>query len=222
MSIAHPFVPLAFRRYSADESLARAKAFYEHLDRRRTTRHFSPEPVDRRLIEYAIRAAGTAPSGAHQQPWTFVAVADAARKQRLRNAAELEEYENYHGRMPPEWLEALAPLGTDEHKAHLTDAPWVVVLFRQTHGVGAAGEKRTHYYTQESCGIAAGFFVAAVHEMGLVTLTHTPNPMGFLAELLERPANEKALLVMPVGYPAPDARVPDLGRKALDEIAVFL
>ncbi|MGH7617841.1 MAG: nitroreductase family protein, partial [Gemmatimonadaceae bacterium] len=122
---------------------------------------------------------------------------------------------------PPDWIEALAPLGTDERKAHLTDAPWVVVLFRQTYGVRPNGEKRTHYYTQESCGIAAGLFIAAVHAMGLVTLTHTPNPMGFLAELLERPASEKAMLVMPVGYPAPDARVPDLRRKALDEIAVW-
>jgi nitroreductase len=189
------------------------------MNRRRTTRHFSTEPVPRELIELAIRTAGTAPSGAHQQPWTFVAVSDPERKRKIREAAEAEEYENYHGRMTPEWLNALAPLGTDEHKPHLTDAPWVVVLFRQSYGLDPAGHRTTYYYTQESCGIAAGLFIAAVHYMGLVTLTHTPNPMAFLSELLERPANEKAMLVMPVGYPAADARVPDLTRKPLAEIA---
>ena len=200
---------------------ARARDFYAEMNRRRTTRHFSTEPVSRDLIEWAIRTAGTAPSGAHQQPWTFVAVSDASLKARMREAAEREEHDFYHGRAPADWIEALAPLGTDEHKAHLTDAPWVIVLFRQAYGIGRNGEKRTHYYTQESCGVAAGFFIAAVHMMGLVTLTHTPNPMGFLGELLERPANEKAMLVMPVGYPAPDARIPNLSRKPIDEIAVW-
>jgi iodotyrosine deiodinase len=217
----YPFVPLVFERLPLHETLDRARAWYEEMNRRRTTRHFSRESVPREAIEYAIRAAGTAPSGAHQQPWTFVAVSDPVLKQRLREAAEDEEHRNYHGRMPPEWLEALAPLGTDEHKPHLTDAPWVVVLFRKTHGILPDGRKRTYYYTQESCGIAAGLFIAAIHHMGLVTLTHTPNPMGFLGELLERPANEKAFLVMPIGYPAPDARVPDLVRKPLAEIAVW-
>lgn len=218
---AYPFVPLAFHRRSAAESLDRARAFHDEMSRRRTTRHFSTEPVPRELIELAIRTAGTAPSGAHQQPWTFVAVGNPELKRRIREAAEDEEHRNYHGRMPPEWLEALAPLGTDEHKPHLTDAPWVVVLFRQTHGLTPDGRKRTFYYTQESCGIAAGLFIAAVHWMGLVTLTHTPNPMGFLAELLERPAHEKAMLVMPVGYPAAGASVPDLARKPIGEIAVW-
>ena len=215
------FVPLAFDRLPAEVTLDRARAWYEEMSRRRTTRHFSREPVPREAIEYAIRTAGTAPSGAHQQPWTFVAVSDPDLKQRLRNAAETEEHRNYHGRMPSEWLAALAPLGTDEHKPHLTDAPWVVVLFRQTHGVLPDGGKRTYYYTQESCGIAAGLFIAAIHHMGLVTLTHTPNPMGFLGELFGRPANEKAFLVMPVGYPAAHARVPDLVRKPVEEIAVW-
>ena len=191
------------------------------MNARRTTRHFSNEPVPRELIELAIRTAATAPSGAHQQPWTFVAVSDAATKQAIRDAAEAEERAFYHGRAPEEWIEALAPLGTDEHKSHLTDAPWVIVLFRQAHGLNPDGSKRTFYYTQESCGIAAGIFIAAVHRMGLATLTHTPNPMGFLRELLERPPNEKALLIMPVGYPAPDARVPNLTRKPLDEVAVW-
>ena len=191
------------------------------MNRRRTTRHFSTEPVPHDAIEFAIRTAGTAPSGAHQQPWTFVAVSSADVKAQIRAAAEEEEQRNYQERMPDEWLEALAPLGTDEHKPHLTEAPWIVVLFRQTYGVRADGTRRTHYYTQESCGIAAGFFIAAVHLMGLVTLTHTPTPMAFLGELLERPANEKAFLVMPVGYPAADAQVPDLSRKAIGDIAVW-
>jgi iodotyrosine deiodinase len=215
------FVPLRHQRLPIESSLERARAFHAEMNRRRTTRHFSREPVPRELIERAICTAGTAPSGAHQQPWTFVAVSDEETKRRLRAAAEEEERENYAGRMPPDWLEAIRPLGTDRNKPHLTDAPWVVVLFRQLYGVAPAGGRTTYYYTQESVGIAAGLFIAAVHHMGLVTLTHTPSPMGFLAELLERPANEKAFLVMPVGYPAPDARVPDLRRKALEDIAIF-
>jgi iodotyrosine deiodinase len=218
---AFPFIPLAFTRRSIDDSRERASTLYEEMRLRRTTRHFSSEPVPRDLIELAIRTAGTAPSGAHQQPWIFVAVSDPAIKQAIRDAAEAEEREFYHGRAPQEWIDALAPLGTDEHKAHLTDAPWVVVLFRQAHGVNADGTKRTFYYTQESCGIAAGFFIAAVHRMGLATLTHTPNPMGFLRDLLGRPANEKAFLIMPVGYPAPDARVPELTRKSIEQVAIW-
>lgn len=215
------FVPLRHERLPEDEVLARARAFHGSMQRRRTTRHFARDPVPREAIELAIRVAGSAPSGAHQQPWTFVAVADPAIKQRIRQAAEREEELNYAGRMPVEWLDAVAPLGTDRHKPHLTDAPWVVVLFRQSFGIAADGGRRTHYYAQESCGIAAGFFITAVHQMGLVTLTHTPSPMGFLAELLERPENEKAFLVMPVGYPAADARVPDLARKPLEHISVW-
>jgi nitroreductase len=191
------------------------------MSRRRTTRHFSTEPVPRALIETAIRTAGTAPSGAHQQPWTFVAVSDPSIKTRIRAGAEDEERKFYHGGAPQDWLDALAPLGTDEYKAHLTDAPWVVILFRQAHGIAPDGGKLTFYYTQESCGIAAGLLIAAIHQMGLVTLTHTPSPMGFLSELLERPPNERAMLVMPVGYPAADAKVPDLRRKTLDQIAVW-
>lgn len=150
------------------------------MNTRRTTRQFSNEPVPRELIQLAIQTAATAPSGAHQQPWTFVAVSDPAIKQAIRDAAEAEERAFYHGRAPQEWIDALAPLGTDEQKSHLTDAPWVIVLFRQAHGLNPDGSKRTFYYTQESCGIAAGLFIAAVHRMGLATLTHTPNPMGFL------------------------------------------
>src|SRR5690349_458957 len=215
------FVALQFARRSLTESRASAAAFYEDMNRRRTTRHFAREPVPRELIEWAIRTAGTAPSGAHQQPWTFVAVSDPDLKRQIREAAEREEHDFYHGRAPQDWIDALAPLGTDEHKPHLTDAPWVVVLFRKTYGLRDDGSKRPYYYTEESCGIAAGMFIAAVHRMGLVTLTHTPNPMGFLRDLLERPVNERAMLVMPVGYPAEDARVPDLARKPLEDIAVW-
>jgi len=214
------FIPLRHDRLDPAESLRRAQAFESLMQTRRTTRHFSPDAVPREWIELAIRTAGTSPSGAHQQPWTFVAVGDAALKQRMREAAEAEERRFYAELITDEWRDALAPLGTDAVKTHLTDAPWVIVLFRQAYGFNPDGSKRTHYYTQESCGIAAGFFIAAIHQMGLVTLTHTPSPMAFLGELLERPANEKAFLVLPVGYPAGDAKVPDLERKTFEDIAV--
>ncbi|MDQ3698184.1 MAG: nitroreductase family protein, partial [Gemmatimonadota bacterium] len=158
--MSYPFIPLSFTRRPPEESLERARVFFEEMSRRRTTRHFSREPVPRALIEYAIRTAGTAPSGAHQQPWTFVAVSDRSVKERIREAAEEEERKNYSGRMPPEWLEALAPLGTDDRKPHLTDAPWVIVAFRKLFAVRDDGSKRPFYYTQESCGIAAGLFIA--------------------------------------------------------------
>ncbi len=212
------FEPLRFHRLDAEEQRQRARAYYAELDARRTTRHFSSEPVPRELIELAIASAGTAPSGAHRQPWHFVAVDDPSLKERIRAAAEAEEHENYHGRMPPEWLEALAPLGTDEHKTHLTDAPWVVVAFKQSFEALPDGRRLKNYYVDESVGIACGLFIAAVHHMGLCTLTHTPSPMGFLSQLLVRPANEKAYLVMPVGFPAPGAQVPALRRKPLAEI----
>jgi len=215
------FVPLRYDRRPPEEMLVRARALCEEMRARRTTRHFSTEPVPKELIELAIRTAGSAPSGAHQQPWTFVVVDDPALKARIRDAAEAEERLNYAGRMSPEWIEALAPLGTDANKPHLTDAPYVVVLFEQRWGVRPDGTRRTHYYVQESCGIAAGLFIAAVHHMGLVTLTHTPSPMQFLSDLLGRPANEKAFLVMPVGYPAAGAQVPDLERKPLEDILVW-
>jgi iodotyrosine deiodinase len=215
-------VPLSFLRRPEPEMLERARGFHAEMERRRTTRAFSRDPVPRELIECAILTAGTAPSGAHQQPWTFVVVSDPKTKRRIRDAAEEEERKNYEGRMPPEWIEALAPLGTDAVKEHITDAPYVVVLFRQMYGERDDGTRRTHYYTTESCGIAAGLFIAAVHRMGLATLTHTPSPMGFLRDLLGRPENEKAFLLMPVGYPAPDATVPDLERKPLEEISVWV
>jgi len=214
--------PLDFQRLDPEKMAERAEAFYQEMDRRRTVRQFSTDPVPQGLVESAIRTAGTAPSGAHQQPWSWVVVSDPELKRRIREAAEAEEREFYSGRAPPEWLEALAPLGTDLVKSHLTDAPYIVVLFRKLYEPLPGGGKRTLYYTQESCGLAAGLFIAALHHMGLATLTHTPSPMGFLREILGRPANEKPFLLLPVGYPAPDAEVPDLQRKPLEEISDWI
>lgn len=215
------FVPLEFEELPPEEMRARARAFRELMARRRTTRCFSSRPVPHELIEQAIATAATAPSGANLQPWTFVVVEDAETKRKIREAAEEEERRNYGGRMAPDWLEVLAPLGTDEHKPHITDAPFVVVMFKHVARVASDGRRLPTYYPSESCGIAAGLFIAAVHNMGLVTLTHTPSPMAFLSEILERPATEKPFLLMPVGYPAEGAEVPDIGRKALSEVLVW-
>lgn len=215
------FEPLVFDRRPLEKMRERAAEGYAELAARRTIRDFSTDPVPRELIEHAIRSAGTAPSGAHRQPWTYVAVADPALKQQMREAAEIEERRTYNDRMPDEWRRALAPLGTDWVKAHITDAPWVVVLFKQNYELLEDGSQAKNYYVSESVGISAGLFIAAVHHMGLATLPHTPNPMKFLAELLGRPRNETAMLLLPVGYPADDARVPRLDRKPLDEIAVW-
>lgn len=214
--------PLDFVRLDEQKMRQRARSWFVEMDRRRSVRQFATEPVPAELIADAIRTASTAPSGAHMQPWTFVVVSDTEAKQRIRAAAEAEEQQFYERRAPDAWLEALAPLGTDAIKTHITDAPYVVVLFRHRHGVNADGSRRTYYYTTESCGIAAGLFIAAIHHMGLVTLPHTPSPMGFLAEILERPDNEQAFLLLPVGFPAPDATVPDIERKPLEAISAWV
>ena len=215
------FIPLGFQEVSSETSIQRAETFYHHLDTRRSVRDFSDRPVPRRLVELAIRTASTAPSGAHMQPWTFVAVGDPAVKRQIREAAEREERASYEGRMSEEWRDALAPLGTDWQKPFLETCPWLVVLFAQRTGHHPDGSKRKHYYVQESCGIAAGMFIAALHTMGLATLTHTPSPMRFLSEVLGRPANEAPYILFPIGYPAEDATVPDLTRKSLDEVSVW-
>ena len=215
------FIELAFEEQPSEDMLARAHEFHEQMGQRRTTRHFSTREVPRELIELAVRTASTAPSGAHLQPWTFVAISNPELKARIREAAEVEEKKFYEGRMPEAWEEVLTPLGTDYVKEHITDAPWIVVLFRHSQRARAGGEMSPTYYAQESCGIAAGLFIAAVHNMGLTTLTHTPSPMGFLREILGRPDHEHAMLLMPVGYPTEDARVPDLQRKSLDEVSEF-
>ena len=215
------FVSLVFHELPEAQMLTRAEAFHAQMEQRRTTRHFSGREVPRELIQLAVQTAGTAPSGAHMQPWTYVAVADPELRARMREAAEAEEKRFYEERMPAAWEEVLTPLGTDYVKAHITDAPWVVVLFRHSKRLRDNGEWGPTYYSQESCGISAGLFIAAVHDMGLVTLTHTPSPMKFLSEVLDRPEHETAMLLMPVGYPADDAMVPDIQRKALDDILVF-
>lgn len=216
-----PRIAYEFEVLPEAEMQIRAEAFYRKMDARRSVRDFSDQPVPRKLIKQAIRTASTAPSGAHMQPWTFVAVSDPALKRRIREAAEEEERTSYSGRMSEEWLEALEPIGTDHNKPFLEIAPWIVVLFAQRSGFREDGSKRKHYYVQESCGIAAGFLIAALHEMGLATLTHTPSPMRFLSELLGRPANEAPYILFPIGYPADRATVPDLHRKPLDEVVVW-
>lgn len=216
------FVPLEWNELPEDEMKLRANALYEQMNLRRTTRHFSKRDVPRELIEKAIMCASTAPSGAHLQPWTFVAVSNAEMKLKMREAAEIEEEKTYSERMPEAWQEVLQPLGTDAVKEHMTTAPWLVILFRQSKRMRQNGEFGPTYYSTESCGIAAGMFIQAIHNMGLVTLTHTPSPMGFLREILGRPPHEHAMLVMPVGYPAEDAAVPNLSRKPLEDVAIFV
>ena len=213
------FVPLEFTRYPEAEQLARSRRFLEEMGRRRTVRHFSSEPLPYELVANAVAAAGTAPSGAHQQPWTFVVVADPEVKRRIREAAEEEERRSYESRMPNEWLEALGPLGTDWRKPHIEDAPYVIVVFEQAYGLDG-GRKRKHYYVRESVGIAVGLLLASLHQAGLATLVHTPSPMGFLREILGRPENERPYVLIPVGYPAQDCSVPDLERKPIDDILV--
>lgn len=219
---AAPLVPYRPETPVPAVSLRRAQAFRRDMDGRRTVRMFdASRPVSRSVIEEILRVAGSAPSGAHKQPWTFVAVADAGLKRRIRAATEKQEKRFYDELAPDEWLRDLAPLGTDFRKSHLTDAPWLVVVFAQDYALAPDGSKRKHYYVNESVGIACGFLLAAVRRAGLVALTHTPSPMRYLRGLLGRPRNERAYLVVPIGYPAPDCMVPDLRRKELDDFVVW-
>jgi iodotyrosine deiodinase len=216
----HP-IPYSPERVSVEIALQQLDADYEAARRRRSVRMFAPDPVPRAVIETALRIAGTAPSGANRQPWYFVAISDPALKAEIRRAAEAEEREFYEHRAPKDWLEALAPLGTDFHKEYLTVAPWIVVVFRRDYDLMPDERRLKNYYVAESVGIAVGFFIQALHRAGLATLTHTPAPMAFLRELCGRPTNEKPYVVMPVGYPAADCVVPDIQRKPLEEIAEF-
>ncbi len=211
------FIPLNAVELGPEEQAKRASDFFELMNRRRTVREYSPRDVPLELIERAIATAGTAPSGANMQPWRFVVVRDAEVKRQIREAAEKEEHESYTSRMSEKWLRRLAPLGTDEHKPFLEIAPYLIVVFRIT-SVEENGETEPTYYSQESVGIAVGLLLAALHNMGLATLTHTPSPMKFLQEILGRPRNEVPFVLLPVGYPAEDAKVPDIKRKQLDEI----
>ncbi len=211
-------IPLNFRTFeNEDEQKQRADDLYKDLDLRRTVRDYSPKNVPLEIIEKAILTAGTAPSGAHMQPWRFVVVRDPEVKRKIREAAEAEEFESYHNRMSDKWLRRLAPLGTDEHKPFLEIAPYLIIVFR-INSIGEGEEKEPTYYSQESVGIAVGMLLAALHNAGLATLTHTPSPMKFLQNILGRPKNEIPFVLIPVGYPAEDAKVPNLKRKSLEEI----
>ena len=216
-------VPLSsYVELPADEMRERASAFLSEAQRRRTVRDFSDRPVPRDIIEMCILAAGTAPNGAHRQPWHFVAVSNPEVKRAIRIAAEEEERAFYGGRAPEEWLEALAPLGTGEAKPFLERAPYLIVVFGESYAVAKDGEKSKNYYVTESVGIATGMLITAIHRAGLVSLTHTPSPMAFLNEILGRPQNERPFLILVVGFPSPDANVPQLRRKSLEEIATFM
>jgi nitroreductase len=217
-----PRIPLDFERLAPEKSLGRARAFLDSIARRRSVRDFAPDPVPRELVELAIRAAATAPSGANRQPWRFVVVGDPAVKREIRLAAEAEERESYERRMSPEWLAALEPLGTDWRKPFLEVVPWIVVVFAQLWEPGPGGTKIKNYYVKESVGLACGLFVAALHAAGLATLTHTPSPMAFLNRILDRPDHEKPFVLFPVGYPAPGATVPELAKKPLEEVATWI
>jgi nitroreductase len=217
------FLPLrTFREFSPEEMKSRSKTFCEEMLRRRTVRQFSSRPVPREIIEDCIRIAGSAPSGANQQPWHFVAVSDPGIKREIRIAAEKEEHEFYTKRAPQEWLDALAPLGTDEVKAYLESAPYLIAVFAQNYAPLPDGRKMKMYYSTESVGIATGMLISAVHMAGLVSLTHTPSPMGFLNGILRRPPEERPFLLLVVGYPEKDASVPDISKKPLEEIATFI
>lgn len=215
------FIPLRGIRYPVAEMLNRSRDFYQDMDRRRTVRDFSDKALPREVIEYLLLTASTAPSGAHKQPWTFCVVTDPALKKQIRAAAEKEEYENYHGRMSEEWIEDLQPFGTDWHKPFLETAPYLIVVFKRIYEVGKQGAKRKNYYVTESVGLACGMLLSAIHQAGLVALTHTPSPMNFLQEVLGRPENERPFLLIPIGFPATNAQVPNIKRKGLDEIAVW-
>lgn len=217
------FIPLPdYHEYPLEEMQQRAADFYAEIQRRRTVREFADRPVPREIIEKCLLAAGTAPNGANLQPWHFVVVQSPEIKQKIRLAAEEEERDFYQNRAPREWLDALAPLGTDEHKPFLETAPYLIAIFAQSYGLLPDGRRVKHYYVSESVGIATGFLIAGLHHAGLATLTHTPSPMGFLNEILDRPSNERPFLLLVVGYPAQDAAVPAISKKPLQEIATFL
>ncbi len=217
------FVPLeGYHELTAEEMMRRAEDFYNSMRTRRSVREFSDRPVPREVIEYCLKTAGSMPNGANQQPWHFVVVSDPQLKRAIREGAEAEEREFYNRRATPQWLAALAPLGTDENKPFLETAPYLIVIFAQSYAINDEGKRIRHYYVQESVGIATGLLIAAVHIAGLVSLTHTPSPMGFLNDILGRPQNERPYLVLVVGYPAEDVQVPAISKKSLAEISTFL
>lgn len=217
----YPFVFYTKKTYGEGEIIQRTVNFYTEMDKRRTVRDFSEKPVPKEVIENIILTASTAPSGAHKQPWTFCAVSNAELKKQIRVEAEKEEYDSYHGRMPREWLKDLLPLQTDWHKEFLERAPWLIIVFKRNYELEENGHKHQNYYVTESCGIACGFLLAAIHHAGLAALTHTPSPMNFLSKVLKRPENEKPYLLIPVGYAADECWVPELKRKELADVSVW-
>ncbi|WP_405199043.1 nitroreductase family protein [Christiangramia sp. LLG6405-1] len=216
-----PHIPFYSEEFTETEMLLRARKYYAELSARRSVRHFSDRPVAKELIEQLILSAGTAPSGAHKQPWKFCAISSEEIKRKIRIAAEEEEQANYNSRMSGQWLKDLAPLGTDTNKEFLEIAPWIIVVFKEAYEIGTKEEKLTNYYVNESVGIACGMLISAIHNAGLVTLTHTPSPMNFLSNILKRPKNERPYLLLPVGYAAKNALVPDIDRKTLSQITEF-
>ena len=223
MSAPANFVPLrTYREYPQSEMIERARAFNTEIQRRRTVRDFSDRPVPREIIEQCLLAGGSAPSGANLQPWHFVVIQDPKVKHTIRIEAEKEERDFYSGRAPQEWLDALAPLGTDEHKPFLETAPYLIAIFEKTHSHLEDGRRVKNYYVGQSTGIACGMLITALHHAGLATLTHTPSPMGFLNKILGRPKHERPFLLLVAGYPAADVKVPDITRKSLDKIATFI
>lgn len=216
-----PHIPFYSEEFTEAEMLLRARKFYSELSERRSVRHFSDRPVAKEVIEQLILSAGTAPSGAHKQPWKFCAISSEELKLKIRIAAEEEEQANYSSRMSEQWLKDLAPLGTDTNKEFLEIAPWIIVVFKEAYEIGTEEEKLTNYYVNESVGIACGMLISAIHNAGLVSLTHTPSPMNFLLNILKRPKNERPFLLLPVGYAAKNALVPDIERKTLSQITEF-
>ena len=212
------FTPFAFTPFSEKAMIKRSENFYQYMDKRRSIRTFSNKPVPRNVMENIIKTASTAPSGAHKQPWTFCLVGNVELKQQIRKAAEEEEYKNYHGRMSDAWLQDLQPFKTDWHKPFLAKAPWLIIVLKKPFEI-VDGKKQKNYYVNESVGIACGLLISAIHNAGLVSLTHTPSPMNFLEKILERPENERAYLLLPVGYPESGTTVPALQRKKWNEIA---
>ncbi|MEP6700779.1 MAG: nitroreductase family protein [Bacteroidota bacterium] len=217
----YPFVAYSKETFPGEEMIKRSDAFYNWMDKRRTVRDFSHKPIPKEVIENILLTASTAPSGAHKQPWTFCVVSDAAIKKQIRTEAEKEEYESYNGRMTEEWKADLLPLQTDWKKEFLETAPYLIIVFKRSYELEPAGHKHQNYYVTESCGIACGFLLTAIHHAGLAALTHTPSPMNFLSKVLKRPENEKPYLVIPLGYPADECWVPFLERKSLDKIAAW-
>ncbi len=206
--------------YELSEAETRAKEYYKWLDTRRTVRDISDKPISKDLIQSLVMAGSTAPSGAHKQPWTFCAISNKKIKKSIREAAEKEEYDSYHGRMSEQWLKDLSPIGTDWNKPFIEEAPWLIIIFKRVYET-VKGVKNNNYYVNESVGIACGMIISAIHQAGLVTLTHTPSPMNFLTKILDRPANERPYLLLPIGYPKDEVYVPKLTRKLLDEVAIF-